>query len=198
MKGRSKVKICKGMFDFEGERKAHLWNFAPRWPGHPKAFTPQDLESKIRRAYDLTYAGGFLVLWMPATQLHRTQFDPLDMTAPWTAMSTIISGANPISIGFVYGKGFQRAADWGCKLILDTQDRHGANSSLTVKWVLERLCSHGGPVFDPYADRSARLAQWCRRLGIGYRGHIRGKKNREAARKVLAQIELPGIQTNLL
>jgi hypothetical protein len=193
-----KIKILKGGLDFESERKAHLWHFAPRWPGsHPKAMRPEDLMAKIRCAHDLTYDGGHLVLWMPAAQLHKTKFDPLGMVVPWVPASTIISGISPISIGFVYSKSDPKTANWGCKLILDTCGRNGPNSSLTIKWLLEQLCTHG-PVFDPWAHRSAQLAQWCRRFGIGYRGHIRGKENRASARKILAQIELPGIQTTLL
>lgn len=195
-----KIKILKGGLDFEGEQKAHLWHFVPRWPGsHPKAYTAHDLQAKIRRAYDLTGPGGHLVLWMPASQLHKTVFDPLGMIKPWEPVSTIISGVSPISIGFIYQKGdSNKAANWGCKLILDMQGRHGPSSSLAMKWIVDKLCAGSGPVFDPYADKSATLAQWCRRRGVSYQGHIRGKANREAARKVLAQIELPGIQVPLL
>lgn len=192
-----KIKILKGGLDFEGDQKAHLWHFAPRWPGtHPKAYTAQDLQAKIQRAYDLAYKGGHLILWMPSTQLHKTAFNPLSAAAPWKSIGTVISGASPISIGFIYARDPQ--SDRGCKLILDTQGHHGPSSSLTMRWLVEQFCVQGGPVCDPYAHRSAQLAQWCRRRGISYQGHIRGKANRESARKILAQIELPGIQIQLL
>lgn len=177
-----------------------LWHLAPIWPGREKArINAGELERLIKGVYELTRPQGLMVLWMPAAELHRTPFDPLDMVGNWTAMSTIISGSKPIRIGYVYSKEHNRTADWGCKLILDTEGRQGPSSSLTMKWLLDTLVDgKDGCVVDPYAHRSVTLAQWCRRLNIPYHGFIRGKNGFEAAQKRLAQVELPGIQQQLL
>jgi len=197
------VKLEKGNFDFDrslDQLGIRLWHLAPIWPGRSKArISAKELERQLKRAYEATAPQGLLVLWMPATELHRTPFDPLDMVGRWTAMSSIISGSNPVHIGYVYSKGRNLIADWGCKLILDTQGRQGSSSSLTMKWLLETLMDgHEGAVADPYAHKSATLAQWCRRLNIPYLGNIRGSRSFEAAQRVLAQVELPGIQQPLL
>lgn len=199
------VKLERGAFNFDrldwvGWDDIRLWNFAPVWPGREKArINPTELERQLKRAYERAAPQGLLVLWMPATELHRTPFDPLDNCGHWTAVSTIISGFKPIHIGYVYSKGHNRAANWGCKLILDTEGHRGPSSSLTVKWMLETLKKgSAGPVIDPYAHKSATLAQWCRRLNIPYWGFIRGGREFMAADKALAQVELPGIQQPLL
>ena len=196
------VKLEKGSFSFDGQSDMdiRLWHFAPIWPGRQKArVDAKGLERQLKRAYELTRPQGLLVLWIPAVELHRTPFDPLDMAGSWTAMSTIISGSKPIYIGYVYCKGHSSAADWGSKLILDTESHRGPSSSLTMKWLLDTLMDkETGFVVDPYAHKSATLAQWCRRLNIPYWGCIRGKKGFEAAQKTLAQVELPGIQQPLL
>jgi hypothetical protein len=197
------VKLERGTFNFDrplGWIDIQMWHFAPIWPGRAKArIDPAELERQLSRAYEKTAHQGLLVLWMPASELHRTPFDPLDNCSHWTAMSTIISGSNPVYIGYIYSKGRNQAANWGCKLILDTEGRKGPSSSLTMKWLLETLMdSEDGFVIDPYAHKSATLAQWCRRLNIPYWGCIRGGKNCEAAKKMLAQVELPGIQQSLL
>ncbi len=197
------VKLENGAFDFGkplGWIDIQLWNFAPIWPGRAKArLDPEKLERQLQRAYEVTKPQGLLILWMPATELHRTPFDPLDNCGHWTAMSTIISGSKPIHIGYVYSKGHNQTANWGCKLILDTEGHRGPSSSLAMKWLLDTFMdSKSGFVADPYAHKSATLAQWCRRLNIPYWGYIRGKKNFEAAQKILAQVELPGIQQALL
>lgn len=205
-----RVVLERGSFKWNkpDEHKNHsvrLWNMAPIWPGRPRAkLTAKRLNEQITEAYNLTSPTGFMVLWMPAVELHRTPFDPIEMAYHWTAMSTVLSGMRPLHIGYVYCKGFDITADWGSKLILDNTGR-GPSSSLTMKWLLEKLFTIGntgvmssGLVVDPYAHRSVQLAKWCRRFNIQYRGYIRSKKGFEAAQEALAQIELPGIQQALL
>ncbi len=189
----TKIIIQKNKWDFNRNHKAQLWNFSPRFP-IPDAAA---LERVLAKIYENTNEDGYLLFWMPAAQLHRVSFDPVRMVGEWVPIGTLLSGVNPIYVGYAYVRRRRPGLDFGCKLILDVEGRAGVSSSLTAKWVLERFCEHGGPVFDPYAHSSAQLAQWCRRLGIGYRGHIDSKKNREVARKILAQIELPAVQMDI-
>ena len=197
------IKLNRGDFNFDsplGWLPTRLWNFAPVWPGRAKArLGPKGLERQLQRAYEVTESQGVMVLWMPAAELHRTPFDPLDDCGHWTAMSTIISGSKPVYIGYVYSKGYNQAANWGCKLILDTEGNRGPSSSLAIKWLLETFMEgKEGLVVDPYAHKSATLAQWCRRFNVPYWGCVKGKGGFETAQKALAQVELPGIQQALL
>ena len=204
------VRLKKGSFKWDkpSEHNQHfvrLWNMAPVWPGRPKAtITSKKLNEEITEAYNLTTNQGFMILWMPATELHRSPFDPIEMVYHWTAMSTIFSGADPMYVGYVYCKGFNLNADWENKMILDNTGR-GPSSSMTMKWILESLFKMGktdslssGLVVDPYAHKSVQLAKWCRRLNIRCRGYIRSKKRFDEANRTLAQIEVPGIQEGLL
>ncbi len=191
------IKLEHGSVDFSNlPVQITLWHFAPRWPDHPKALlTPQKLSSQLKRAYMAAVPASHMVLWMPASYLHCTSFDPLSMAKPWHCFSTLISGAEKPTIGYVYST--NRSPDgWGNEVLFDARGR-GPTSSLAVKFILERA-HDGGVVVDPFANRSATLATWCRRLNIPYCGYIRGKKNHASATKVLEQVELPGIQTSLL
>jgi hypothetical protein len=194
------TEIRKSRFKFEKDdpKEVGLWNFAPIWPGRDKARLDEiQLARLIQEAYYRTTTGGHLILWMPATELHRTPFDPVEMCLAWSRRATIISGSDPIHIGYVYSKGGPSRARWTTKLILDERGKRGPNSSHAVKFVLETLLPDGGFVVDPYAHKSGILPIWCRRLGISYRGHAASKASYQAISKGLAQVELPGIQIDV-
>jgi len=192
------IEIMRGSLDFSRlpNTRIGLWHFAPRWPDHPKArVTATKLASEIKQAYMATDPLSFFILWMPASYLHRTSFDPLSMAKPWHCFSTIISGAQKPTIGYVYATN-PSIRGWGNTVIFDNEGR-GPTSSITVKFLLDRL-NFDGAILDPYASQTAKLAVWCKRWNIPYWGYIRGKKSHASARRILKQIELPGIQQSLL
>ncbi len=195
-----KVKIHKLKFRFDKHdpRSVSLWNFAPIWPGRDKARLSEiQLARLIEEAYYRTANGGHLLLWMPASELHRTPFDPVDMCLAWSPRATIISGSDPVHIGYLYSKGGPSRARWTTKLILDERGNRGPSSSKAVKFVLETLLPNEGSVVDPYAHKSGTLAIWCRRMGISYQGYTASKAGYQEISKRLAQVELPGIQTDI-
>ena len=172
----SVTKLERGSIDFANlPVQITLWHFAPRWPDHPKAsLTPQGLSSQLKKAYMAAVPASHMVLWMPASYLHCTSFDPISMAKPWRCFSTLISGAEKPTIGYVYSTN-HAAYGWGNEVLFDARGR-GPTSSLAMKFILERA-HDGGAVVDPYANQSATLATWCRRWNIPYWGYIRGKKN---------------------
>ena len=193
------IKLERGSVDFTSlpVERISLWHFAPRWPNHPKArLTAQELAAQLKRAYMAAVPSAHMVLWMPASYLHYTSFDPLAMAKPWNCFSTLISGADKPTIGYIYSTN-PGARGWGSEVLFDARGR-GPSSSGSMKLILDRLDTTGGSILDPYAHKSATLAMWSRRWNIPYWGYIHGKKNYESARKVLEQVELPGIQTSLL
>lgn len=175
-----------------------LWNIAPVWPGRPKAkLTEQGLCDLVREAYARSSNNAHMILWMPASELHRSEFDPISMCDPWISQSTIFSGGNPLHIGFVYARS-QSKVDWDTKLILDAKGRRGPSSPKTMRFALDKLGDIKGPVVDPFAHRSAVLPIWTRRKGIRYVGFTSSKKSYNSIVKALAQVELPGIQLTVL
>lgn len=203
------VEIRKG--GFEKEKKlpfgVNLWNISPKWPTQSKSrLTEEKLSRLLETAYDQTVKGGFLMLWMPAAEFHRAlpHWNVADDAAPWEPISTLVSGmGNTLKVGVMYGKGvdvLRSPIPWGYHCIHDFGKRAGSTSTLTVKWMLERVFPNGGGglVVDPFAHRKAVLATYCRRRRIRYLGYIRSKKGYRAAQKVLAQVELPGLQMSLV
>ena len=191
----------KGRWD----QKVDLFSMQPKWPGTYKANLDVDgLMNMLVAAYSLSKPDGCMVLWMPASKLHCSEFDPVTHVPRWKAMGTIFSGTGAMAIGFVYCKTYNSRLQIGAKQLLDTTGT-GPSSSITMRWMLEKVFQFGdglvmrkGLVVDPYAHQSAQLAIWCRRMGLAYRGYMRSKKLFEAANAGLAQIELPGIQEELL
>ena len=185
-------------FDNGIPKNVNFWNFAPVWPGRERArLEPKEFSRQIRSAINYTAPGGHLVLWMPASELHRTPVDPVAMH-PWITQGTLISGSYPVHIGYIYSAGNTGLVKWDTKLILDSRGKRGANSSLAMRFLLESLLlAPQSLVVDPYASKSAILPTWCRRMGISYRGYIASSKLYEEAEKRLAQVEIPGIQLDI-
>lgn len=176
-----------------------LWNFQPRWPGTDKAkLSEANLSDQLRLAYDHSMDGTGLMLWMPARMLHRSSWDIWEDAAPWVPASTLVSGfGDSLRIGILYGKKKLLRA-WEYRQIDDTVGS-GSTSSLTVKWLLDELFPDGGgTVMDPYAHSKGVLASYCRRQGVEYVGYMQSKKGYEAIKKVLAQVEFPEVQIDLL
>jgi len=202
-----RVRLKKGKFKWDTSEslrgKVDLINLQPKWPGTYKAKLGRDGLSEVTRvAYDMARPNGIMVLWMYARQLHRSPFDPINDVQRWKAVGSIVSGTGAMAIGFVYGRNF--GSDFGSKQILDPTGT-GPSSSITMKWLLEFAFRVGGTplkrkglVLDPWAHPSVQLAKWSRRMGLRYRGYIASRKRYEAASLELAQVELPGIQGDLL
>lgn len=190
------TKLYRKRFSIESCDAEHvsIWNIAPVWPGRSKAkLSAKQLADLMDGAFSRSADHGHLVLWMPASELHQTPFDPLDMCGPWIPSATILSGSAPLHIGFVYSRSRSKAS-WETKLILDERGKRGPSSSLTVKFMLENLGDVVGPIVDPFAHSSAILPKYARIQGFRYVGYTASKKAyREIANK-LAQVELPGIQ----
>ena len=205
MKKPSSVEIVKGRFENEKELpQVNLWNFAPKWPSRDGArMSEADLSDRMLLAHEHTVSDGFLMLWMPASELHVSTWDMWEDAEPWVPVSTLVSGRGRyLKIGVLYGKGGARVRDpriWGYEHIIDHDPRAGHTSSLTIKWLLDRLFPHGGGVLcDPYAHRSGVLATYCRRHAVRYIGFIQSQKGYGALEKVLAQVEIPAVQASLL
>jgi hypothetical protein len=193
-----------GLVRSEIPHGVNLWNIAPRWPGRSKAkLTNEGLSNLLELAFEKTVRAGFLLLWVPAIELHRSSWAIWEDARPWRPVSTLVSGmGHSLKIGILYSKDIKHAqanVAWGYHCIHDFSKRSGPTSSESVKWVLDRVLPNGGGiVVDPYANRQAIFATYCRRYQIGYLGYIRSKKGYEQAQKVLAQVELPLVQTELL
>ncbi len=193
------TKLYRARFSFDklDIPPASLWNLAPIWPGRDRAKVTEDqLEALMSGAYSRSADRGYLVLWMPAIELHQTIFDPLDQCGPWCPMATILSGSNPLHIGYVYARSRSKV-NWETKLIPDERGKRGPSSSKTVKFLLESLGNIPGPIVDPFAHKSAVLPIWARRKGLHYVGYTASKKSYQDMIKALAQVELPGIQLEL-
>ena len=178
--------------------EAGLWNIAPAWPGTAKAkMNEADLTRLMCAAYERSAEHAHLVLWMPASMLHRSTFDPLSGNGPWTPVTTIISGSNPVHIGYVYSRSRSASQYWRSKLMLDHRGCRGSSSSTAMKFLLTEFGIEHTFVVEPFAHRSAALAIWSRRLGYDYIGYTRSKKTYREIVKALAQQEIPGIQLQL-
>ena len=191
-----KTELHRARFSMDNLEAEHvsIWNLAPVWPGRAKAkLTPDDLTELLNEAYGRSADRAHLVLWMPASELHQTEFDPLGDCGPWLPMATVLSGSHPLHIGFVYSRSRSKV-DWDTKLILDQKGARGPSSSKTMKFLLERLGDVVGPIVDPFAHKSAVLPIWARRMGYRYVGYTASKKAYGDIVKALAQVELPGIQ----
>jgi hypothetical protein len=168
-----------------------FWNIAPVWPGRKAAtLTGLALSELIRAAYYRSSVKAHMVLWMPAIELHMTPFNPVEMCDPWTPMATLISGSDPIHIGYVYCHTESRV-DWNTKLILDEKGKRGASSSFATKFLLRSLGREDSPLVDPFAHESATVPVWARRFGIPYIGYTGSKKVFKAISETLVQTELP-------
>lgn len=193
------VKVYRQRFSFAkcDVKRAGLWSVAPIWPGRARAkLTAQQLEDFLVEAYHRSSDTAHLVLWMPAAELHRTPFDPLDQAGPWLPMATLLSGAGKMTVGYIYARSRSPIA-WDSKVVLDARGLRGPNSSKTVKLLLEALGNIDGPIVDPYAHKSAVLPTWARRRGHQYAGYTASKASYQEISKALAQVELPGIQLEL-
>jgi len=188
--------------------KATLWNISPpRWPGAPGSkLTPKQLSKFLMRAYDHSETGAHMVLWLPASELHQTEFNPLKDMGPWFPASNIVSGGRKgMHIGYVYSKGVSAIADWDSIVLLDERNRRGSGSSHAMKFMLEELvdiafnkADDGLPLcIDPFINRSGELVYWTRRMGIPYVGYTSSGKLFDDLKEKLAQVELPGIQVRL-
>lgn len=179
--------------------KVSLWNLAPpSWPGaRGSKMNDRDLEALMAETFRHSAERAHLVLWMPAKELHRTPFDPLTMSGLWSSIGTILSGSDPMHIGFVYANSHSWVK-WTTKLILDGKGKRGPNSTKAVKFVIDELGDLSGPIVDLFAHRSAVLPSWSRRLRHRYIGYTRSKKSFSSIVTALAQVELPGIQLSCL
>lgn len=179
------------------KKHVKLWNVAPRWPGSAKApCEPMELAELVREMYVASGPDTHLVLWMPAERLHNTLFEPADMAGNWRCDGTVISGSDPIHIGYAYSH-TRSKVDWGSKLILDERKKRGPSSTKAVKFILDKLTQPGDLVADAFAHASAVLPIWSRRSGLRYIGYTTSKAKHKTICKALAQIELPGIQMEL-
>jgi hypothetical protein len=199
------VEIRRGsLVKSEIPHAVNLWNIAPRWPGSAKSkLTNTGLSNLLEFAFENTVRAGFLILWMPVSQLHRSEWAIWEDARPWRPVSSIVSGIGySLKIGILYSKDAKYAMEhsaWGYHCIHDLNKRSGPTSSQAVKWLLDRLFPRGGgTVVDPYANSKAIFATYCRRYQIDYLGYIKSKKGYQAAQKVLAQVEFPAVQTELL
>jgi len=200
-----KTKLYRGRFKVENLTTANvaLWNVAPIWPGTDRAkLRASDLQRLMELSYSWSMNGSHFVLWMPSNVLHESHFDPIGMCAPWSPVSTIISGSDPVHIGYVYLRsGCLRAPApgryWGSKMILAPRGERGSSSSVAMRFLLDRLPVKDGFIVEPFAHRSAALPIWSRRLGYEYIGYAGSKKRYGHMVKALAQVELPGIQLGL-
>jgi len=191
-----KTRLYRKSFSIEKLKvdNVSIWNLAPVWPGRTKAkLTDDQLVTLLDDAYSRSADRAHLVLWMPASELHQSLFDPVNMSGPWVLAGTVFSGSDPMHIGFVYARSRSRV-DWDTKLILDVKGRRGPSSSKTMKFLLERLGDIAGPIVDPFAHKSAVLPIWARRMGFRYVGYTASRKAYGDIVKALAQVELPGIQ----
>jgi len=175
-----------------------LWVLSPVWPGRSKAkVSAGQLQDFISQCHHNSTRNAHLVLWMPSSELHRTPFNPIDMVGFWLPKAVILSGTNPLQVGYVYAKSYS-PVKWHTRLILDERKKRGMSSSSTVKFMLEELLPEGrGFVADPFAHESAKLPIWCRRMRLQYTGSVRSKKSYKEMVKLLAQQELPGIQLSI-
>lgn len=174
-----------------------LWVLSPVWPGRSKAkVSAGQLQDFISQCHHNSTRNAHLVLWMPSSELHRTPFNPIDMAGFWLPKAVIVSGSNPLQIGYVYAKGYS-PVKWHTKLVLDDRKKRGMSSSKTVRLMLDELLDTKGFVADPFAHDSACLPIWCRRLGLQYTGSVTSKKSYRSMVKLLAQVELPGIQLSM-
>lgn len=195
------ILLRRGNFDFDRLKKdfvkVSLWNLSPVWPGREKAkLNEHELRGVVQNCYDHSENNACLVLWMPASELHQTVFDPQDCS-PWFCKGCIFSGTHPMHIGFVHTRG-HRPVDQTTKLIPDARGKRGSSSSKTMKYLLKNFAPNGfGVVGEPFGHRSAQLPIWCRRLGYRYIGAVRSKSAHIEMTKRLAQEELPGIQLEL-
>lgn len=168
-----------------------LWNIAPVWPGRMAAtLTAPELSDLVKAAYYRSSVKSHMVLWMPALELHQTPFSPSEMCDPWAPMATLISGSDPLHIGYVYCHTESRV-DWNTRLILDEKGKRGASSSAAIKFILKSLGRTDSPLVDPFAHESAVVPIWARRFGIKYIGYTASKKIYKAVVKELSQAELP-------
>jgi len=191
-----KTKLYRANFSMEKLKAEHVsfWNVAPVWPGRGKAkLTEKDLSALLDEAYSRSADHAHMVLWMPASELHISLFDPMGDAGPWLLQATVLSGSHPLHIGFVYSRSRPKV-DWDTKFILDTNGRRGPSSALTMKFLLSRLGDTVGTIVDPFAHKSAALPIWARRFGIRYVGYQASKRSYASMVKTLAQVELPGIQ----
>ena len=195
---KTKLYRTKALFKNLRMAEAGLWNIAPPWPGTAKAKLDEAGLTKLMcAAYQHSAERAHLVLWMPASSLHQSAFDPLAHNGPWTSVATIISGSNPVHIGYVYARSRTASQYWGSKLILDSGGSRGSSSSVAMKFLLTQLGIEHTFVVEPFAHRSAALAIWSRRLNYDYIGYTRSKKTYRDIVKALAQQEIPGIQLGL-
>lgn len=193
------TKLYRARFSMDrlSEKQISIWNVAPIWPGRSKTqMSERQLAALMEEAYNRSSDKAHLILWMPASELHQTPFDPLDMCGPWLPMATLLSGSDPLHIGYLYARSRSKV-DWDTRLILDERGKRGPNSSKTVKFLLECLGDIDGAIIDPFAHRSAVLPIWARRMGIRYVGYTASKKGYQMMVKALAQVELPGIQLEI-
>jgi len=191
-----KTELYRSRFSMEklSEKQVSFWNIAPVWPGRDKAkMTEKELADLLGNAYNRSADRAHLVLWMPASELHISLFDPMGDSGPWLLQATVFSGSHPLHIGFVYSRSRSKV-DWETKLILDAKGRRGPSSPLAMKFLLERLGDTVGPIVDPFAHKSSVLPIWARRFSMRYVGYTASKKAYGQMVRALAQVELPGIQ----
>ena len=191
------IKLVKGDFDFESISNVSLWNMAPVWPGRKKSrLSVTDLSGIVEKCYNLSRPSAYMVLWIPASELHQTLFDPQECS-PWLCQGTILSGSHPMHIGYVHTRG-GASLSHPTRLILDERGKRASSSSKAMKYLLEELLSYGQHlVADPFGHRSAVLPIWCRRLHHRYVGAVRSKASYIEMANRLAQEELPGIQLEI-
>lgn len=193
--------LRKGDFDFEALSqdfsRVSLWNLAPTWPGRDRAkLSEEDLYGLIQKCYEHSENNACLILWMPASELHQTVFDPKDCS-PWFCKGCIFSGTHPMHIGFIHTRG-RCSVNQPTKLMPDARGKRGSSSSKTMKYLLKTFVPNGsGVVAEPFGHRSAQLPIWCRRLGHRYIGAVRSRSAYIEMTNRLAQEELPGIQLEL-
>lgn len=196
-----KTKLYRKRFSMERlkTKKVSLWNIAPDWPGISTSKSKVDagyLAILMKESFLRSADHAHLILWMPASELHRTPFDPVTECGDWTPIATIISGSDPIHIGYVYVNS-QSWIDWTTQFIHDARGKRGCSSSKTVKFVIEEFGDDRGPIVDVFAHSSALLPVWARRAGHRYIGYTSSKKAYIKIASSLAQVELPDIQLEM-
>jgi hypothetical protein len=190
------TKLCLGGFDISSVNGVALWIISPDWSrwGRPGDASIAEEWGLTRNAYDRSITGGVMILWLPVSRVHEYPFHP-DECDPWTCCGTIISGSDPLYIGYVYRKG--KPLDWNLRVIRDSRGRRASSSSKTVKFMLEEFVAEGQKVVEPYAHSRAILPIWCRMQAISYLGFTSSPQTYGRIVKELAQVELPGIQLAL-
>lgn len=191
------TRLWLGKFDIDNLNDVGLWVVNPDWSrwGKPSAAGIYEEWYFGPSAYDRSAPNAVMILWLPMASVHQYPFDP-DECEPWVCCGTIVSGSDPLYIGYVYRKG-DEPLGWKCRVISDRRGKRASSSSNTVKFMLEEFVKEGQTVVEPYAHRSAVLPTWCRRHAISYVGYTESRKVHGDIAKKLAQVELPGIQLAL-